>query len=53
MPADAEMDTNFVGIPKKPFGFSNNVMGKMSLPKWKDAKFEMAGDMSTAIFLKH
>ena len=47
------MDTNFVGIPKEPFGFSNNVMGKMSPPKWKDAKFEIAGDASIEIFLKN
>tara|TARA_B100000768_G_scaffold105407_1_gene97882 strand:- start:654 stop:1091 length:438 start_codon:yes stop_codon:yes gene_type:complete len=51
--ADGEMDTNFVGIPKEPFGFSNNVMGKMSPPKWKDAKFEIAGDASIEIFLKN
>jgi|TARA_B110000971_G_scaffold169269_1_gene173762 uncharacterized protein (DUF2141 family) len=51
--ADGEMDTNFVGIPKEPYAFSNNVMGKMGPPKWKGAKFEVVGDASIAILLKN
>lgn len=30
---------NFIGIPKEPFGFSNNAKGKFGPPKWDDAVF--------------
>ena len=30
---------NFLGIPKEPFGFSNNAKGKFGPPKWSDAVF--------------
>ena len=33
---------NFLGMPKEPFGFSNNVRGKMGPPKWKDALFNFS-----------
>ena len=33
------MSGNFLGIPKEPFGFSNNARGKFGPPKWKDAVF--------------
>jgi len=31
------LSANFIGIPKEPFGFSNNVRGKFGPPKWEDA----------------
>jgi len=31
------LSSNFIGIPKEPFGFSNNVRGKFGPPKWDDA----------------
>ncbi|MFD0835469.1 DUF2141 domain-containing protein [Mariniflexile aquimaris] len=35
------MDTNFLGIPKEPYGCSNNARGFMGPPKWADAKFQI------------
>lgn len=34
-----KLDTNFMGIPKEPYGCSNNARGFMGPPKWEDAKF--------------
>tara|TARA_B100001996_G_scaffold345263_1_gene301518 strand:- start:77 stop:529 length:453 start_codon:yes stop_codon:yes gene_type:complete len=31
------LSANFIGIPKEPFGFSNNARGKFGPPKWEDA----------------
>jgi len=36
---DGQMNTNFIGMPKESYGFSNNVMGKFSPPKFEKAKF--------------
>lgn len=33
------MDTKIFGIPKEPYGFSNDAKGFMGPPKFKDAKF--------------
>ncbi len=40
---DAEMDTNFVGFPKEPFGFSAP-MGKFGPPKFDEAAIEVSGE---------
>ena len=34
-----KMDTNFIGIPIEDYGCSNNAIGFMGPPKYKDAKF--------------
>ena len=39
---DAEMDTNFIGYPKEPFGFSAP-MGKFGPPSFEDAAIEFTG----------
>ena len=31
---------NFLGIPKEPFGFSNNKRGNLGPPKWEDVLFD-------------
>ncbi len=36
-----KLDTNFMGIPKEPYGFSNHVRGTFGPAKWEKAKFEM------------
>lgn len=36
-----KFDTNFFGVPKEPYGFSNNVRGKFGPPSYDDAKFEL------------
>ena len=40
---DAELDTNFVGFPKEPFGFSAP-MGKFGPPKFDEAAIEFSGE---------
>jgi len=34
-----KLDTNFLGMPKEEFGFSNNAMGTFSAPKFEAASF--------------
>ncbi len=34
-----ELDTNFMRIPKEPYGFSNNARSTFGPPKFKDARF--------------
>ena len=36
---NGELDANMLGIPKEPWGFSNNAKGKFGPPKWDDVKF--------------
>lgn len=40
---DAEMDTNFIGFPKEPFGFSAP-MGKFGPPEYEEAAIEFSGE---------
>ncbi|MEH6582314.1 MAG: DUF2141 domain-containing protein [Halioglobus sp.] len=48
---DTEMDTNFIGFPKEPFGFSAP-MGKFGPPKYEDAVVNFSGeDISVNISL--
>ncbi len=48
---NGEMDTNFVGLPKEGYGFSNNV-GRFGPAKYEDARFEVAGDTVIDITLR-
>ncbi|MEX0297948.1 MAG: DUF2141 domain-containing protein [Kordiimonas sp.] len=36
-----EMDRNFIGLPKEPYGFSNNARGSFGPAKWKKAKLQV------------
>ena len=49
--SDNKMNTNFIGIPKEPYGFSNNVKPKMSAPKYTDCKFSFSEDKTLQIKL--
>jgi uncharacterized protein (DUF2141 family) len=40
--ANGKLDTNFVGYPKEPFGFSNDAMGRFGPPSFDEASFEIA-----------
>ena len=40
---DSEMDKNFIGFPKEPFGFSAP-MGKFGPPKFNEAAIEFSGE---------
>jgi uncharacterized protein (DUF2141 family) len=48
---NGEMDTNFLGIPKEPFGFSNNAKGKLGPPSFDAAAFQVRGDTEITIAL--
>jgi uncharacterized protein (DUF2141 family) len=36
---NGKMDFNWAGMPKEPYGFSNNAMGTMAAPKFSQASF--------------
>jgi uncharacterized protein (DUF2141 family) len=36
---NGKLDTNFMGIPNEPYGFSNNARAEFGPAKWEDAKF--------------
>ncbi|MEN0005700.1 MAG: DUF2141 domain-containing protein [Bacteroidota bacterium] len=42
-----ELDSNFMGIPKEPYGFSNNASGTFGPPSYKKAAFSFAKDQQT------
>lgn len=44
--ADGRMDTNFFGIPKEPYGFSNDAMGLFGPPSFEQAAFTVGGRSS-------
>lgn len=46
---NGKMDTKIFGIPKEPYGFSNNAKGFMGPPKFKDAKFTVETNKSISI----
>ena len=48
---NAKMETNLVGMPKEPWGFSNNATGKFGPPKWKAVKFEVEAHTEAVINL--
>ena len=41
--SNGKMDTNVLGIPQEPYGFSNNVRITFGPPSWEDAKFTVKG----------
>lgn len=43
------MDTKIFGIPKEPYGFSNDATGFMGPPKFKDAKFTLDSNKTIII----
>lgn len=49
---NGELDTNFVGIPNEPYGFSNNVMGTFGPPSFEKAKFSVPVTKTTVINLR-
>lgn len=43
---DGKLNRDLLGIPKEPYGFSNNVRGTFGPPSWKDAKVAVTGETS-------
>jgi uncharacterized protein (DUF2141 family) len=41
---DAELSTNFMGIPKEPYGFSNNPKSTFGPPSFEQSLFEFSED---------
>lgn len=41
---NSELDKNMLGIPKEPYGFSNDASGTMGPPSFEDASFKVAGE---------
>lgn len=47
-----KLDTNFLGIPNEPYGFSNNATGTFGPPSFEKAKVKIDGDKKIVINLK-
>jgi len=50
-----KLDTNFIGMPKEGFGFSNDAKGKFGPPHFEDTVFEVKNDSTvvcTAYYIK-
>ena len=41
---DAEIDTNLMGVPTEPYGFSRNARGRFGPPSFDDLSFEVGDD---------
>ena len=50
---NGKLNTNMVGMPREPWGFSNNARGSFGPPKWQDTVFEVRGDTEHNIELVH
>ena len=48
---NGELDTNFLGIPKEDYAFSNNAKGSFGPPKYEKAKFDVTGDLTIELTL--
>jgi len=48
---DGKCNLNFIGIPKEPYGFSNNFKPKFSAPSFKDCSFSLISDKTLNINL--
>ena len=44
---DMEMDTNLIGIPTEPWGFSNDAVGNFGPPGWDAVTFELGEGAAT------
>jgi uncharacterized protein (DUF2141 family) len=49
---DMKMNTNFLGIPKEGYGFSNNVMGTFGPPVYSKASFNYTASTAATISIK-
>lgn len=48
---DGKMNRNLIGMPKEPFGFSNNVRPKLSKPTFEACKFVLEDNIELHIRL--
>ena len=47
-----ELDTNFMGIPKEPYGFSNDQKGSFGPPSFEEAKITLNKDTTLQLTIK-
>lgn len=47
--SNGKFDTNFLGIPKEPYGFSNNARGFMGPPSYEKSKFIIDKDTKVRV----
>lgn len=50
---NGELDSNFFGIPKEGFGFSNDAMGTFGPPSFEKASFKLTENTALTINLKY
>ncbi|NQZ77951.1 MAG: DUF2141 domain-containing protein [Ekhidna sp.] len=48
---DGMLNTNWIGIPREPYGFSKNFHPKMSAPSFDDCSFKLTSDKTIEISL--
>lgn len=48
---NGRMDNNILGIPREPWGFSNNASGSFGPPSWEAVSFRMQGTVTQEIRL--
>ena len=48
-----DLDSNLVGMPTEPWGFSNNAQGNFGPPAWADVSFELTRTSHQTIKLNH
>jgi uncharacterized protein (DUF2141 family) len=49
---DLKMNTNWIGLPKEGYGFSNNVMGTFGPPSFTKASFRYNGSTDSKISIR-
>jgi len=49
---NGELDSNFMGMPNEPYGFSNNVMGSFGPPSFEKAKVLVDENKASVINLR-
>jgi uncharacterized protein (DUF2141 family) len=47
-----KFDMNFMGIPKEPYGFSNNIRHSFSAPTFEECKFTVSGGIVKNLSIK-
>ena len=51
--SDGKMNRKFIGIPKEPYAFSNNIRPKLSKPTFEECKFLLENNLAMQITLGH
>lgn len=49
---DKHLNKNFIGIPSEPYGFSNDAMGLMGPPSFREAAIHVVDHMNVQIHLR-